>query len=242
MRKYQKDIIGEKHNHLTIVEDLGMMIKEGTKNRQHYVKCICDCEERNEVIDTLNHVRTGHTKYCASCAKIARIESRRKYNEYYVYENIVFVKFTNVEEYFICDLEDWENLKHIPWYKEATGYAVNKSGSGKVLKFHRLVMNCPDDMVVDHKYQVSLGVVDNRKSNLVICTKGENNKNLTLRTTNKSGHAGVTYVESRKKWSAYITVNKIQKNLGYFNTYEDAVKAREAAEIKYNFNHKGNKS
>ena len=37
----------------------------------------------------------------------------KKTNSYKVVDNIVYVKFNNVDEEFICDLEDWGKLKEI---------------------------------------------------------------------------------------------------------------------------------
>ncbi|MEN0648929.1 AP2/ERF family transcription factor [Caldifermentibacillus hisashii] len=50
---------------------------------------------------------------------------------------------------------------------------------------------------------------------------------------NKSGHKGVTWMESRQKWRAYIGFKGKQKTLGYFETKEEAIEARKKAEEKY---------
>ena len=54
-----------------------------------------------------------------------------------------------------------------------------------------------------------------------------------LHKGNKSGHKGVSWVESRKKWLAYIGFKGKQINLGYFENKNDAIKARLEAEEKY---------
>ena len=45
--------------------------------------------------------------------------------------------------------------------------------------------------------------------------------------TKNGGH------RARDKWRVKITVNKKEKHLGVFDTFDEAVKARELAEIKY---------
>lgn len=50
---------------------------------------------------------------------------------------------------------------------------------------------------------------------------------------NKSGHKGVTWMESRQKWRAYIGFKGRQKTLGYFETKEEAIEVRKKAEEKY---------
>lgn len=54
-----------------------------------------------------------------------------------------------------------------------------------------------------------------------------------LHKGNKSGHKGVTWMESRKRWKAYIGFRGKQITLGYFEDMEDAIKARKLAEEKY---------
>lgn len=54
-----------------------------------------------------------------------------------------------------------------------------------------------------------------------------------LHVGNKSGHKGVIWLESRKKWRAYIGFQGKQIALGYFDEKEDAIAARKAAEEKY---------
>ena len=96
---------------------------------------------------------------------------------------------------------------------------------------HRLITNCPDNMMVDHIYQVSKGICDNRKSNLEVCNATQNNIN--RQSINVSGYTGVSYDTNRGKWKASISVNNRTVNLGRFDNIEDAINARKNAEIKY---------
>ena len=50
---------------------------------------------------------------------------------------------------------------------------------------------------------------------------------------NTSGHIGVSFDKTRNKWMAYIKLNGKMKNLGRYNSYEEAVAARENAEELY---------
>jgi hypothetical protein len=54
-----------------------------------------------------------------------------------------------------------------------------------------------------------------------------------LHKGNKSGHKGVTWMDSRQKWKAYIGFKGKQITLGYFENKEDAIKARQQAEEIY---------
>ena len=50
---------------------------------------------------------------------------------------------------------------------------------------------------------------------------------------NTSGRTGVTYVKSRDRWRAEILLNYKRIYLGQFLHKEDAILARESAELKY---------
>ena len=51
--------------------------------------------------------------------------------------------------------------------------------------------------------------------------------------SNSSGIRGVTLYTKTGKWAAYIAVNRKQYHLGYFDTIEEARKARKITEEKY---------
>lgn len=76
---------------------------------------------------------------------------------------------------------------------------------------------------------------DNRLSNLRAVSRKENMQNGSLPSHNTSGIIGVYWYATKKKWIAAITVDRKQKNLGYFTNKEDAAAARLAAERKFGF-------
>ena len=80
---------------------------------------------------------------------------------------------------------------------------------------------------------------DNRIVNLRVATNQENMKNARRFSTNTSGVCGVSRLKKKERWQAYISTSGKRKNLGHFNTLEDAVKARKDAEVKngYHENH-----
>lgn len=56
-------------------------------------------------------------------------------------------------------------------------------------------------------------------------------------SSNTSGRTGVTYDHEVRKWHARISKENKQYNLGYYNTFEEAVAAREKAELElYGYN------
>ena len=48
---------------------------------------------------------------------------------------------------------------------------------------------------------------DNRICNLRLATRSENMQNLSLRSTNTSGHTGVVWCKNTEKWRALIMLN-----------------------------------
>ena len=114
------------------------------------------------------------------------------------------------------------------WYAMRNGR--DKHGKKIKILMHRVIMKAPDGMMVDHKNHDGL---DNRISNLRICTNGQNQRNRRLSKNNTSGVNGVTWYKNSNKWLARIHFNGVQIYLGYYVNLEDAVKARLAGELKY---------
>ena len=86
-------------------------------------------------------------------------------------------------------------------------------------------------MVVDHINSDSL---DNRRSNLRVCTVSQNNMNSAIGRNNKSGYKGVSWDKTNKKWRAGIKAKGKSVSLGSFNSKKDAARAyNEAAKKAY---------
>ncbi len=62
--------------------------------------------------------------------------------------------------------------------------------------------------------------------------------NRRIKKNNKSGYVGARWHKGNNKWVAQITVNKIVINLGYFDSKEEAVLARDNYIIQNNLPHK----
>ena len=76
---------------------------------------------------------------------------------------------------------------------------------------------------------------NNRIENLRLVTNQENHRNMPIRKDNCSGYTGVRWVIDRGKWSATICIDGKTKHLGLFRDKDDAIAARQEAEIKYGF-------
>jgi len=125
----------------------------------------------------------------------------------------------------LVDSEDLpEILKHA-WKNNGNNYFNYCKRIGKksiVIYLHRLITNAPQDMEVDH---IDHNKLDNRKSNLRLCTRSENKCNKVLSDKNTSGYKGVCWDKSRKKWQANIGKNYKKHTIGHFDTPEEAYAA-----------------
>ena len=150
-----------------------------------------------------------------------------KYEDYA--EIILYNNKSNEVARALIDLEDIVKVKDYKWYLNKCGYVFTKVNYSNI-RLHRLIMDSPDDMVVDH---INHNQLDNRKLNLRTCTQQQNCMNASKRIDNTSGTTGVCFDKRSNKWNARIIFKGKCIHLGYFNAKEEAVKARQEAEIKY---------
>jgi predicted MarR family transcription regulator len=125
------------------------------------------------------------------------------------------------------DIEDVTIVKQYKWHLSNNGYVTS---SFPDIYLHRLIMYAPNNRRVDH---INHNTLNNRKYNLRICSAQENVMNSKISKNNTSSVTGVNYRKDRNKWRAYIMFNRKQINLGFYDNFYDAVKARKEAEIKY---------
>lgn len=106
----------------------------------------------------------------------------------------------------------------------------------KKMRFaHRVVWKLfygTDPERIDH---INGNTLDNRIENLRVVTHGENMKNSAKRRNSKTVRVGVHPHRLAGKWVARIRAEGRGKHLGVFDSFDDAVAARKAAEIKYGF-------
>jgi hypothetical protein len=126
----------------------------------------------------------------------------------------------------LVDDDDYTFLSQFNWHtlqgKHGKKYA-GKGRGGNCLKMHRVIMNTPDDMQVDHKDGDTL---NNQKYNLRNCTNAQNTQNSIK---HKVGYKGVRYLGYKGGYMARIK----QIYLGCFETPEEAAIAYNNAAIKY---------
>ena len=139
------------------------------------------------------------------------------------------VGYTSNGERFIIDTDDYQRVKQHCWHSTKIGYIVTDLPGKKTISLHRFLMNAKQDEIVDH---INHDVLDNRKCNLRVVSRGENNSNQSLRSDNTTGVSGV-YRTRNGKWTARLGTNGVYHRLGTYDSFDDAVAARKAEEEKY---------
>lgn len=128
----------------------------------------------------------------------------------------------------IVDRVDFTYLMQWKWYFH-NGYAVRQAGgrkNKKMILMHRVIMQTPRTMITDH---INGDKLDNRRCNLRLCTRKQNQQNQKIVRGGTSKFKGVRWSKRENKWIAKIE----QKHLGCFLLETDAALAYNAAAIKY---------
>lgn len=158
----------------------------------------------------------------------------RKNNEYVLYKDYAEIIITSKvygKKRVKIDLEDVEKCKQYTWslvYAKDRFYVSNGLKTQR-MNLHRYVMNCPVNMFIDHKNNDGL---DNRKTNLQIVTRKENNENRKLAKNNKTGITGVRWNEGMKRYVVRIYIDKRAKDW-YCKTLIEAEKLVKELRNKY---------
>ena len=144
----------------------------------------------------------------------------------------IFANGDERQHEILVDKEDFKEVAAFrgTWYVRKDGntfYAQttirSANGKWKTVKMHRILLNPPTDMQVDHKNHNGL---DNRRENIRVVTCGENNRNRIDNVEFQSDVDGVTWNSGAQAWQAYPQVNGKQIHLGFFDEERIAVAAK----------------
>ena len=132
------------------------------------------------------------------------------------------------DRFAIVDAEDYEELNEYTWHirrAQRTEYAGTNEGK-KYILMHRLLLGAPAGVVVDHRDGNGL---NNRKSNLRLCSHQENMYNQRPRLGTTSRFKGVHLIKKTKKYAAKIQKDGKRYCLGSF---DDEIEAAVVYDIK----------
>lgn len=137
----------------------------------------------------------------------------------------------NKGKYFaIVDNEDYDWICKFTWTiagkkqrqgKYARTVIYRLDGSREEVYMHRMIMKATRGTLVDH---LNMNGLDNRKSNLRLCTTAQNSMNRKVPKSNRSGYKGVYYRSDNQTnpYDAKITFNGKRIHIGCYRTAKDA--------------------
>lgn len=135
--------------------------------------------------------------------------------------------------YFQIDDADFPLVGKHGWSLKVSGgikLYLRAMVNSKHITLHRFLLNAPSDKHVDH---INGDCLDNRRSNLRLCNRFENNQNANRRKDNTSGVKGVHWNKKNKNWAVRIQVYNKRIYLGGFKDLETAKIAYNQACIKH---------
>lgn len=186
------------------------------------------CAKHGDFEQIPNHHLQG--RGCPECGLVRRGKNCKNF-----YLNKRNWNFEQPEEYKLIPLtqgkfakvdnEDFDSLKDINWH-----YSLGYAESGSLGKMHRVIMQAPNGMDVDHIIQEN--TLDNRKSNLRLATRSLNSANSQPRR-GSSVYKGVSWNKGASKWSSEVWNSYKKYYLGLFTDEKEAGMAydRKALEL-----------
>lgn len=125
----------------------------------------------------------------------------------------------------IVDDSDFAELSKWKWSALICGNRIyarrgeEREGIYRGILMHRQILNVPRDFETDH---INHNGLDNRRSNLRIANKSQNQANRRVNKNSPSGYKGVQFEKKKGKFRVQIQVNKVRRFLGYFDSAEEA--------------------
>lgn len=217
MRSDKYDV-GKKYAMLTIVSEGPKVEYEKGSVRQ--VWCKCDCGNPELTLVRTNNLSSGNTSSCGCVGQ----ESRKTHGmsntrTYQIHEGML--RRCNCPQQLGYENYGGRGIKVCERWNPLLG--------GSFENFFKDMGEAPEGMSLDRIDYNG----DYCKENCRWATNSVQGYNKGLDPNNTSGKSGVSWYTQQQKWSAEIHVNNNHIRLGMFTNFEDAVKAREAAELEY---------
>ena len=122
-------------------------------------------------------------------------------------------------KYAIVDNADFSLLNQFKWCLLHTYAARTKYKPKKTVLLHRVILNNPVGMEIDH---INGDGLDNRRKNLRIVSHQQNLFNRRSNKNSSSVYRGVSWSKSNNKWHAFIQKNGVLFHLGHYSSEREA--------------------
>lgn len=228
MRYAARDITGMRFGSLVAEE---LLLTRSIHGHRVW-RCVCDCGRTTNVLQ--GSLTTGNSTKCDDHPK----------NNYRFSEDGLFVVLdvstpSQPDAVSKIDTDDLERVINYRNHKGRMKWIAHDSsgkgalwgnyvsGSDRKTRLHRFILNLDDPVqIVDH---INGDTLDNRKSNLRVITRRENNKNMRKRIDNSTGFTGVQRSRDGELFIAKIQLHHRVLQLGTFDTAHEAGIAYRAA-------------
>jgi len=184
---------------------------------------MCDCGNSSLIIQ--GSLTTGNTTRCNDHPK----------NEYRITGQVAWVDVSTKSQPTAAtqiDIDDLEKVIHFRGVNGRLRWIAHDSSeinavwgnyvfaTDRKTRLHRLIMNLDDPtLIIDH---INGDTFDNRKSNLRIITRAENNKNMRMHINNTSGGTGVSLDPRNNNFKVNIQLHGKKMFIGTFDSLEHA--------------------
>lgn len=134
----------------------------------------------------------------------------------------------------LIDPADYEIVRTRSWvlYRGRHGnlyaraFDCVRDGRKHHISMHKAIMRTPPGMEVDH---INGDGLDNRRTNLRLCTHQNNMRNMKPGRPASSRFKGVAWYRRDGRWRAYLVIDAKQTHLGYFDDETEAAHAYDRA-------------
>ena len=203
------EMVNKIYGSLLVLEKYDVYLKHDTRWR-------CKCKCGNETIVRGSFLRNGHTRSCGRCNR-------------YDLEDMYMRCTVKSGRSFLFDSDDFELISQYLWSIDKGGYVLGIK-NGERVRLHRLLMDAPKHLVVDH---MNGDPSDCRRENLRLTTQHKNTYNSSKPKTNTTGFKGVYFDKRRGKYLSSIHPSGRTVFLGYYDKPEEAAQAYDRAASFY---------
>lgn len=209
---------GDDFGFVTLIEIVDYFVQGKDNKKRPIWSCVCSCGE----FVTIKSCSLHKTSSCPSC-KAKRWEDRKS-------NHVPKLKtqLRSVYSHMVARCYDENEAGYAGYGGRGISVCARWLGKDGLDNFCEDMGDRPKGMTLDR-----IDVNGNYEPSNCRWADGTTQCfNTRQHITNTSGRTGVYWFKRVEKWVAAIFIDKKQVHLGYFTTFEDAVKAREKAELE----------